>query len=120
PLSPPEETKKKTSEAKGAKLTTTSPVSRQAWYYRLENQIIEDGPVSSAELKRLAAIGLLSPAHLIWRKGMAKWKHASSIKGLFPAVAPRPAPSGKPTPPAHLPSGIESTNGVKGEQPPMQ
>lgn len=58
----------------------------QQWYYSQNGQ--KHGPISSAELKQLAAAGKLQPTDLIWKEGMAKWAAARSVKGLFPAEAP--------------------------------
>lgn len=55
-----------------------SPVE---WYYARDNK--QMGPVSSVELKRLAAAGELEPEHLVWREGMAEWTLAGNVRGLF-------------------------------------
>lgn len=52
------------------------------WHYRHDG--VERGPVSPAELKRLAATGGLEPDDKVWREGMEKWVPARTIKGLFP------------------------------------
>jgi TM2 domain-containing membrane protein YozV len=66
----------------------------QEWYYSVgggERQ----GPISAAELKKLADAGNLKAGDLVWKEGMADWAPAKSIKGLFtnpaPTVAPAPA-----------------------------
>ncbi|MBN1393569.1 MAG: DUF4339 domain-containing protein [Pirellulales bacterium] len=51
------------------------------WYYARDNQ--QTGPVSSAELKQLAAAGRLSPGDLVWREGMSEWAEARNVRGLF-------------------------------------
>ena len=53
----------------------------QWWYARGEEQF---GPVSPAELRRLASAGSLSAGDLVWREGLAEWAPASRLKGLFP------------------------------------
>ncbi len=53
----------------------------QWWYAREEEQL---GPVSPAELRRLAGSGGLAATDLVWREGMAEWAPAARIKGLFP------------------------------------
>ncbi|NLF09901.1 MAG: DUF4339 domain-containing protein [Pirellulaceae bacterium] len=58
------------------------------WYYARDNQ--QQGPVSSAELKQLAAGGGLRPDDLVWREGMTEWAAARNVRGLFEA-APAPA-----------------------------
>ncbi|MBN2577523.1 MAG: DUF4339 domain-containing protein [Pirellulales bacterium] len=61
------------------------------WYYaRGEKQ---QGPVPSAELKRLAAAGQLRPDDLVWREGLAEWTAARNVQGLFEELA-RPAAAG--------------------------
>ena len=41
------------------------------------------GPVSSAELKRLATSGEIRPDDLVWREGMTEWAAARNVRGLF-------------------------------------
>ena len=73
------------------------------WHYT--NDGSQQGPVSASELKQLAASGSLSPSDLVWKEGMAEWKPASSVKGLFLS----PATPGKlpPTTPAKQPPPIQ-------------
>jgi hypothetical protein len=52
------------------------------WYYAHGDEQL--GPVSSAELKRLAEAADLSPDDLVWREGMEDWAPAQRVKGLFP------------------------------------
>ena len=59
------------------------------WYYAQGDQ--QFGPVSSAELKQLAASDSLHADDLIWREGMADWVAARNAKGLFEADATSPA-----------------------------
>ena len=55
------------------------------WYYAHDQQQL--GPVTSIELKRLAAAGQLFPDDLIWREGMDEWGcPAVRVKGLFSAA----------------------------------
>jgi uncharacterized protein (TIGR00266 family) len=70
------------------------------WYYLENGQ--QQGPVSGAELKRLAQAGQLQPTDLVWKEGMANWSEASGVSGLFgpSAVAPPPAPTGGAAPAA--------------------
>jgi hypothetical protein len=51
------------------------------WYYAIEGE--RHGPVSGRDLKQLAKVGKLKPTDLIWRSGMADWRAAGSIRGLF-------------------------------------
>ncbi len=65
----------------------------QEWHYSKNGQAL--GPVSSAQLKELASTGQLLPSDLIWKEGLAEWKVAGSVKGLFaepPATVPPPLP----------------------------
>lgn len=63
------------------------------WHYSSQGD--RHGPVSAAELKRLADAGQLSPADLVWKEGLANWVAASSVKGLFARPAgPPPLPTG--------------------------
>ena len=55
----------------------------QWWYGRNDEQ---HGPVSPAELRRLAAAGAITPQDLVWREGMEEWAPAARLKGLFPEV----------------------------------
>jgi hypothetical protein len=55
------------------------------WHYSRGNE--QHGPVSSAQLKQLAASGQLLPTDLIWKDGMPGWLAAGKIKGLFDADA---------------------------------
>lgn len=60
------------------------------WHYSIKGA--KAGPVSSAEIKRLADSGELAPTDLIWKEGLPNWVAASSIKGLFSATTPAPPP----------------------------
>ena len=53
----------------------------QEWYYSVDGG--RQGPVSPAELKKLAEAGKISESDLVWKDGMADWVQAKSIKGLF-------------------------------------
>ena len=58
------------------------------WFYSQENKQI--GPVSAAEMKRLAATGKLTPSSLVWREGMEECVPAGKVKGLFDEEIPAP------------------------------
>jgi len=93
------------------------------WHYTKEGQ--KCGPVSAAELKALAQAGKLTPTDMVWKAGMAEWKVASGVKGLFQTVTPvssppLPAPAaispkleGAPEPP----SIAEAASPESGESP---
>jgi hypothetical protein len=61
------------------------------WYFTRNGE--ESGPVTNAELKRLADRGELDPRDLVRRKGWARSLPARTVKGLF-AASPVPASSG--------------------------
>ena len=56
-------------------------MSQVEWYYARDNR--QTGPVSSAELKRLATFDELRPDDLVWREGMTEWAAARNVRGLF-------------------------------------
>jgi hypothetical protein len=62
------------------------------WYYTQYGQ--QQGPVTTAELKSLAASGRLLPTDLVWREGMSTWAPAETTRGLFSQdlLAAGPAP----------------------------
>ncbi len=62
----------------------------QWWYARGDEQ---SGPVSAAELRRLASTGALAPGDLVWREGLAEWAPAARLKGLFPEGPTAGAPA---------------------------
>src|SRR5579884_1876512 len=58
------------------------------WFYLLSGK--RHGPVSEADLERLASSGQLQPTDLIWKQGMAGWVPASTVDGILPPTAPAP------------------------------
>lgn len=56
--------------------------AKMKWFYAREGKRI--GPVSSSELRRLAAANEIQPNDLIWRHGLKTWIRASQVKGLLP------------------------------------
>jgi hypothetical protein len=59
------------------------------WTYAQNGQ--QFGPVTSTQLKQLAAQGQLGGNDLVWREGMTEWAQAGTVKGLFAArEEPRP------------------------------
>ena len=56
-------------------------MSQVEWYYARDNR--QMGPISSAELKRLATFDELRPDDLVWREGMTEWAAARNVRGLF-------------------------------------
>ena len=77
------------------------------WHYSSGGK--KTGPVSPAELKRLADTGVLTPTDLVWREGMQQWVPASAVKGLF-AVSPAAAPAPAPPAPARTPIRVLPTS----------
>lgn len=75
------------------------------WHYSKGGQ--QHGPVSAADLKALTKSGELLPTDMIWKEGMAEWKPAGSLKGLFPPIA-APAPQKAP-PPLPTSSSVKSS-----------
>ena len=73
----------------------------QQWYYARDGR--QTGPVSSEQIKQLAASGDLVPDDLVWKEGMTTWAHARSVNGLFSAPSPAVPP---PLPPSST-SGSE-------------
>jgi hypothetical protein len=70
------------------------------WHYSIGGA--KNGPVTAVALKGLADSGMLSPAALVWKEGMAQWVPARAVKGLFPAAALTP-PAAATVPPAPQP-----------------
>ena len=60
------------------------------WYYSRNGE--KFGPLSSEQLKQLAASGQLFPTDLIWKEGMKEWQPAVKVKGLFPEPSETPPP----------------------------
>lgn len=76
------------------------------WYYAQNNE--RKGPVDDAEIRRLAAAGILHPEDLVWNQTMGnEWRIASTVPELFAsppqlagvaAEAPLPPGTGGRTP----------------------
>lgn len=71
------------------------------WYWSRNGQ--QFGPVSFAELKKLAASRQLQPSDMVWTEGMVGWTPATQMQDLWPTVDPRFPP---PPPPPPSPQGI--------------
>lgn len=62
-----------------------------SWYYLKGGQQI--GPISWEDLFRAAQARQFGPPDMVWGPGLATWKPAGSIPGLFtPPAAPAPGP----------------------------
>ena len=58
-------------------------MSESIWYYARGES--EQGPISSAQIKALAATGALRRDDLVWKEGMQNWLPASDVDELFPS-----------------------------------
>lgn len=76
----------------------------EQWYVGRQGN--REGPMSSADLRRLAATGLLAPSDLVWRDGMTDWVAAGSIRGLFAVAEPSLVP-GVPANPYASPAAAD-------------
>lgn len=83
--------------------------SKEEWHYAKDGQ--QFGPISAADLKRLATTGELSATDLVWKDGMADWKKAASIKGLF--LIGQSATSSPPPVPKSASDSSDSKGGSK-------
>jgi hypothetical protein len=72
----------------------------EQWHYSRRGK--EGGPVSAADLKRMASAGQLSPTDQVWKGGMANWARADTIKGLFDGAAAAPIPQVIPVDPSKI------------------
>jgi GYF domain 2/WG containing repeat len=86
----------------------------QEWYYTKNGE--RQGPLTSQQLKQLAASGELQPTALIWKAGMAEWKPAKSVKGLFQATSQSKALVPPPITGQSKTTATEATN-VSTEEP---
>lgn len=64
-----------------------------AWYYAIQAQ--KAGPVSWEEIERLERAGDVSPATLVWRKGMTDWRPLREVSPTKTS-APEPPPLKSP------------------------
>ncbi|HVK07987.1 MAG TPA: GYF domain-containing protein [Gemmataceae bacterium] len=94
----------------------------QEWYYSVDGD--RQGPVTAADLKKLADAGTLKPADLVWKDGMTDWAPAKSVKGLFGGgsaggsaapAKPEEAPAAAPAP-AKKSSLMDRLDSVKGRE----
>src|SRR5262249_32755704 len=66
------------------------PMTR--WFYTLDKQQ-RLGPVTSRQLRALAAAGTIRPESMVMREGGGKWVPAAKVKGLFPKPTAASPPS---------------------------
>ncbi len=57
-------------------------MSDSIWYYARGEA--EQGPISTSQIKALAAAGALRRDDLVWKEGMENWLPASDVEELFP------------------------------------
>lgn len=57
------------------------PLEIAQWYFHCSGQQL--GPVTTAELRRLAREGRLVAGDLVWKQGMNSWLPAGSVHGIF-------------------------------------
>ncbi len=60
------------------------------WYYNRDGE--QQGPISDTDLRKLAADGSLNQDDQIWKEGMAEWRKAGAMKGLFADAKKMPPP----------------------------
>lgn len=77
------------------------------WFYARGDQ--QDGPVSGAHLKQLAASGKLRPDDRIWREGLPDWVEARTIKSIWNGQPPGPEVERGPDIP-EIPMAVSSSD----------
>ncbi len=72
-------------------------MSDSVWYYARGEQ--EKGPITTAQIKALAAAGKLQREDFVWKEGMENWVPASEVPGLIAgkSAAATSADSEQPT-----------------------
>lgn len=81
--------------------------SQDAWFFTQEGEKI--GPVTFSDLRAKAAEGGLRPRlDMVWCQGMAEWKPAGEVEGLFERKAPEVRESLAPPADPYRPPEVES------------
>ena len=80
------------------------------WHYTQAGQ--QHGPVTDAELKRLATEGTLRPDDLVWREGMSDWRRASTVKEIFPKQPTAPSAAMGTAQPSSSLGGMKPTSSI--------
>ena len=62
-------------------------MSDPVWYYARGES--EQGPISTAQIKALAAAGALKRDDLVWKEGMENWLPAGHVNELYPSAEPK-------------------------------
>jgi hypothetical protein len=58
-------------------------MAEPVWYYARGD--VEKGPLSTAQIRALAAAGKIRPEDFVWKEGMENWVAASEVPELLPA-----------------------------------
>lgn len=82
---------------RAASLQTIWEFPMAGWFYLHDE--VQAGPVSTAQLRELAASGRLLPTDLVWREGIKDWIEARTVKDLLPGSVPPPPPKSASAPP---------------------
>ena len=64
------------------------------WFYANAGQQV--GPISDADFERLTREGVIQPATLVWREGMAQWEPLANVRVASPPALPVDAPIAAP------------------------
>lgn len=92
--------------------TSTAQAAPAAWYFTFQG--VKQGPVTSAQLRTMAAEGKIAPADLVWKDGLPDWIPAAKVRGLFQnAAVPTANSHANPAnPPQWRDAGGDATGGV--------
>lgn len=60
--------------------------AEERWYYLPPEQREPFGPISTGELRDLAASGRLARTSRVWRKGMQHWEPVSAVPEIQPVL----------------------------------
>ena len=66
------------------------------WFYANAGQQV--GPIDDADFERLTREGVIEPATLVWREGMATWEPFSKVSASLPPAVPDPETTSPPEP----------------------
>lgn len=72
----------------------------EQWHISINGS--QQGPLTSEQVRLLAARGKLRPTDHIWKDGMPNWVMASSVRGLFPEQPPTSQRTAGPPPLNHF------------------
>lgn len=77
-------------------------MSDPVWYYARGES--EQGPISTPQIKALAAAGALKRDDLVWKEGMESWLPAGEVNELYPSAEPKKASKEKATSTSETPA----------------